>query len=294
MKSPEIPRWTGLIETELKRYFEKKDSTCSPLYDAMEYSLIAGGKRIRPLLVMMACHAAGGDPLNFIDLTIAVEMLHTYSLIHDDLPAMDDDDFRRGRQTNHKVFGEATAILAGDAMHSEAFEIILSKGGNRVSPEIHVALALDFCDSIGKNGMVAGQMMDLQAEKKEVSLEQLTLLHRRKTGALIRFCARMGGMLAQAPDSAMQSLTHYAETLGLLFQVVDDLLDRTTTREKFGKTPGKDLIQEKATFPKLLGEAETILMADRLLAQCHEILHHSRLETRLLRELTDFVRTRDY
>ena len=292
MKSPVVSEWTELITKALNSCFADKDPASHPLDHSMEYSILAGGKRVRPLLVLMACEAAGQDPLPFIEISLAPELLHTYSLIHDDLPCMDDDDLRRGKPTSHKVFGEALAILSGDGLHSVAFEYLASKGPSSLPPEIRLALIKEFCEAIGHHGMVAGQVMDLQAEKSPITLDQLFLLHARKTGALIRFCARMGGLLAQASPEDLSSLTLFSERLGLLFQVVDDILDRRATAEELGKTPGKDLSHDKATFPKLLGMNGTETLADELMQECLDILARSKLKKERLRDLVIFVRKR--
>ncbi len=291
MKNPVITQWGQAVERQLQQYFP---AAPSQLEEAMAYSVCAGGKRIRPLLAMMTYHGVlpEGDPLKIVDFVIAVEMLHTYSLIHDDLPAMDDDQLRRGKPTNHVVYGEAMAILAGDALQSEAFQILSDKG--RVQPEIRLKIISEFCHAVGRHGMVGGQSLDLLADKKTVKLPYLKRLHQQKTGALIRFSARMGALLAEADHEQLDAITGYSEKLGLLFQVVDDLLDRVSTPEELGKTPGKDEAQHKATFPLLLGMVETRKLADKLLQEALELLRHARLECGLLEELAVFIRNRTY
>jgi len=292
MDHPELKNWSEAVEAELCAYFKERDANSHPLEEAMAYSVNAGGKRIRPLMVLMSIQAVGADAASFIDMAIAPELLHTYSLIHDDLPSMDNDDLRRGQPTNHIVYGEAMAILAGDGLHTESFEVLAKAGPAEVTALQRLELIKEFCVAIGRNGMVAGQAMDLQAETHPINLDQLHILHARKTGALIRFCARMGAILGNANDEQLKHITAFAEKLGLLFQVVDDLLDRKATAEQLGKTPGKDAAQGKATFPNLIGMNQTETLADELLNQCLEILEHSNLASHHLANLATFTRNR--
>jgi geranylgeranyl diphosphate synthase type II len=264
------------------------------LEEAMAYSVLAGGKRIRPILSLLTCQTLGGTPEELLDLSLAAELLHAYSLIHDDLPAMDNDDLRRGKPTNHKVFGEATAILAGDALHSEAFEILATAGPSWVTPLQRQALITTFCQCIGRHGMVGGQAMDLFFEGRAIDLTTLQELHRRKTGALIRFSVLLSAQLADVTPDLLNALTDYSEHLGLLFQVVDDLLDITATPEELGKTPGKDEAVAKATFPRLLGEQKTMAYADHLLECCHLDLRVLAGEDSGLAEMASFVRFRHH
>jgi len=296
VKNPIVAKWSERIEHALKEYFSKKDPSCEPLDRAMAYSVLAGGKRIRPLLTFMVYKSINekNNPTDIIEMTLAIELLHTYSLIHDDLPSMDDDDLRRGKPTNHMVFGEAIAILAGDALHSEAFEILIKTGPKQITAEKRICILGEFCDAIGHRGMVAGQVMDLGAEDQEIDIDHLQLLHRRKTGALIRFSARLGAHLADATESQFSAITAYSEELGLLFQVVDDLLDREASVEELGKTPGKDMEQGKSTFPKLIGMEESRCLADQLYQKAILHIQNSNLNTHLLEELALFVRERAY
>lgn len=226
--------------------------------EAMNYSLLAGGKRIRPALAIECCACCGGDVESVRPAAVAVELIHTFSLIHDDLPAMDDDDLRRGRPTNHKVFGEAMAILAGDAMTALAFELLAAS----YEPDIAQRLILELAKATGAAGMVGGQALDIAAENTSVSLEDLQNIHRRKTGALVVASCRMGGIVARADPAALDALTRYGEHLGLAFQIADDLLDITATPEELGKATQKDERAGKNTYPALLG-----VEASRLLAQ---------------------------
>jgi geranylgeranyl diphosphate synthase type II len=217
----------------------------------MRYSLTAGGKRLRPLLCLMAAEACGADPAEALPAACALEMVHTYSLIHDDLPAMDDDDLRRGRPTCHKAFDEATAILAGDALLTLAFEVVAR--GVR-APEAAVACVRALAEASGPEGMVGGQMADLEAESRaDATVEGLEAIHRRKTGALLRASLRMGAAVALAPEPAVRALDAYGRAVGLAFQVVDDLLDVQGDEAKMGKRVGKDQGLGKWTYPGLLG-----------------------------------------
>ncbi len=234
------------------------------LLEAMEYSLTAGGKRIRPALVLecaAACaaesHASASDDVRLrasenrsaLAAAAAIELIHTFSLVHDDLPAMDDDDLRRGRPTNHKVYGEAMAILAGDAMVSAAFELIATDA----EPAIAARLIAELAHSTGPEGMIGGQVLDMEGEGKSLSLDQLKQLHRMKTGALLRSACRLGAIAAGAAEAQIVALSEYGRQLGLAFQIIDDLLDVTSTPEQMGKATGKDAAKGKNTYPSLLG-----------------------------------------
>ncbi len=221
------------------------------LLDAIEYSLLAGGKRLRPALVVESARACSGEAptRDVITAAGAIEMIHTFSLVHDDLPAMDNDDLRRGRPTNHKVFGEAHAILAGDSMMTMAFELLTALEdvplGNRLVAELARAA--------GPDGMIGGQVLDIDGEGMQLSLDELKQMHRFKTGALLRCACRMGAMCGKASAEQLQKLTEFGQHLGLAFQIVDDILDVTSTAEVMGKATGKDAERGKNTFPGLMG-----------------------------------------
>jgi geranylgeranyl diphosphate synthase type II len=221
------------------------------LLDAMEYSLTSPGKRIRPILVLAAAEAVGVDPHPLLPFACAVEMVHAYSLIHDDLPAMDDDDLRRGRPTNHKVFGEAVAILAGDALLTEAFAVL--SGEAPPTAEQRVSAIHELAVAAGAEGMVGGQTADILAEGAEVNLGRVESIHRRKTGALLRACVRIGGVLAGADARSLASLSTYGEAMGLAFQIADDLLDELGNTQATGKTAQRDRERGKLTYPATLG-----------------------------------------
>jgi geranylgeranyl diphosphate synthase type II len=241
------------VEDALDRYLPPEaDDLCPPrLAAAMRHSLMGGGKRLRPILALMAAEACGADPAVALPSACALEMIHTYSLIHDDLPAMDDDDLRRGRPTCHKAFDEATAILAGDALQALAFEIIARDTHPAAAA---VACMRELAEGSGPSGMAGGQMADLQAEGRlDPSLDALEAIHRRKTGALLRASLRMGALAAGAPADHLDALSSYGHGIGLAFQIIDDLLDVEGDETKLGKRVGKDSGLGKWTYPSLLG-----------------------------------------
>jgi geranylgeranyl diphosphate synthase type II len=240
-----------LVEAALAAHLDRCDGAPATLREAMSWSLLAGGKRLRPILALAACEAVGGKPDDAIDAACAVEFVHTYSLIHDDLPAMDDDDFRRGRPTSHKKFGEAVAILAGDALCAEAFRVAAQ---HRKGREERVAdVVYELARASGAVGMVGGQVIDIEATGKKIAVEELETLHRAKTGELLLVAVRAGARMGGADQAAMERLTVYGRALGLAFQIVDDVLDITADLQTLGKDPGSDREAGKTTFVDLLG-----------------------------------------
>jgi len=237
------------------------------LNQSMVYSLIGGGKRIRPVLALASAAAVGGDVEAVLPSAVALELLHTYSLIHDDLPAMDNDDYRRGRLSNHKVYGEANAILTGDALLTYAFELLAAPGANK--PETQLRIIREVAVAAGKDGMVGGQIADVAGEGRTLNLEEIEAIHKGKTGALLMASARLGGILAGGTEQQVQALTDYSQALGLAFQIKDDILDVVGNSEILGKPAGSDLRQGKATYVSLLGleGAEHQLHAEILKAQ---------------------------
>jgi len=221
------------------------------IHRAMRYSLFAGGKRMRPALCLAAAAACGGNEADAMPLACAVECIHTYSLIHDDLPAMDNDDYRRGKLTNHKVFGEGIAVLAGDALLTQAFEIAARCKGWPRYP--HQRLISELASAAGSRQLIAGQVADLEGEGKKISARQLRYIHERKTSALLCCSVRLGGMSANCTPHQLKALTDFGYHVGLAFQVIDDILDVTQTSEKLGKTAGKDSKAQKATYPSIVG-----------------------------------------
>jgi len=242
-------RYKSLVEARLEEYF-LEDVPQKRLLEAMRYSLLADGKRVRPVLVLAFCEASGGRAEEALEFACAVEMLHTYSLIHDDLPCMDDDDLRRGRPTNHVVFGEYTAVIAGDALQAAAFETIL-KAPLDAEKKAEAALAL--AKAAGAYGMCAGQQLDMEGEGRRFSLAEVEQTHRLKTAALIKAAASMGCIAAGASKARIEAAEKYAEALGLAFQIRDDLLDVTGSAEILGKNVGSDAESGKSTFVTLLG-----------------------------------------
>ncbi len=242
---------TRLVDQALDRFLPRTTTRPATIHRAMRYSLFAGGKRMRPALVLAASEACGGDPADALPLACAVECLHTYSLIHDDLPAMDNDDFRRGKPTSHKVFGEGIAVLAGDALLTQSFELLTAaRGWPRYS---HRDLVRELAVAGGSLQLIAGQVADLEGEGKDLTLAQLRYIHERKTSALLRCAARFGGMSANCTPRQLEALTDFGTHVGLAFQVIDDILDVTQTTEQLGKTAGKDEAVGKATYPRIVG-----------------------------------------
>jgi farnesyl diphosphate synthase len=287
--------WVEARRAELSVLLEARmrppgDGDPGRLVEAMGYSLLAPGKRIRPLLAMAAAETVGPLDDNVRLACASVELIHCYSLIHDDLPAMDDDDFRRGRPSNHKAFGEATAILAGDALQALAFEV-LAHEDTHGDPAVRVALVSELAKAVGAHGMVGGQMLDLLAEKEgaDMSIGAITHLQRLKTGALISFSCMAGAILGKASEPLRAALSDYAHDLGLAFQIVDDLLDIEGTAQELGKTPGKDQAAGKATFVSILGKERARAQADHLARQAAQHLDPFGEAADLLRQAAKFV-----
>ena len=277
------------VDQALRQALSNRPSQSSVLQAAMDYSLFNGGKRLRPLLVYSVCEALGADLVVADPAAMAVELIHTYSLVHDDLPAMDDDDLRRGRPTCHKAYDEATAILVGDALQSLAFEVLTEAAPETVGP-----LVQTLAQAGGHRGMVAGQMLDLQAEGQSITLTDLQALHELKTGALIRAAVRMGGLVAQANASTLACLDEYATCVGLAFQVQDDLLDVTGDAQVLGKKTGADAALHKATYPALLGLSGAQQKAQALVHQAQQSLQSLPGDWQLLALLADWCVSRDH
>jgi geranylgeranyl diphosphate synthase type II len=286
------------VESALQGYLQLPRECPERLRAAMEYSLLAGGKRLRPALVLLACRACGGDDARAMPAACAIEMIHTYSLIHDDLPAMDDDDLRRGRPTCHKQFDEATAILAGDGLLTLSFEIVAR---DIRPPEIAAACCVDLANAAGVVGMVGGQMADLEAERGPFSgepeagagLEFLESIHRRKTGRLLSCALTLGGRVAGATPESLRRLEIYGRHVGLAFQIADDLLDVLGDEGKMGKGLRKDAGRGKLTYPGLLGEAGSRAKAESLVVQACAELEVFGERARDLQALAGYVIERD-
>ena len=256
-----------LVDEELDRLITLETGV-SDINEAVRYSLLAGGKRIRPLLLMAAAQAVGVCGAKFLPVACGLEMIHTYSLVHDDLPAMDDDDYRRGRLTNHKVYGEAKAILAGDALLTKAFEVMLSQ--DNVDSKVLVEIVRNIAIYAGDRGMVGGQTIDLEAEKNIISMDVLKKMHMAKTGALFKAAVISGGKLARADEKQLEALTLYAENYGLAFQITDDILDITGDAGEMGKNPGSDERKQKYTYISAYGLAQAQKMAEQHVAEAVE------------------------
>jgi geranylgeranyl pyrophosphate synthase len=275
---------TARVDEALDRLLPPETEEPCTIHRAMRYSVLAGGKRLRPALVLLGARAAGGDDGAVLDAACAVEMVHTYSLIHDDLPSMDDDDLRRGRPSCHKVFGEAHAILAGDALHTLAFEIL----GSTPDSARGAALVLELSRACGTRGMVGGQAADLEAEGRPPDVAVVEGIHRRKTGALLVASLRMGALGAGGGPVVLGRLTEFGERLGMAFQIVDDLLDEEGARGDLGKTPGKDRQKGKMTYPAAVGMEASRARALSLAASAREAALGLPAGA-LLADLADFV-----
>ena len=262
------------------------------LYDSMRYSLFAGGKRLRPVLVLATVEALGGDVQAALPVAATLEMIHTYSLVHDDLPAMDDDDLRRGKPTNHIVYGDAVAVLAGDALLTQAFQVlgtIEARGREAVMLRIVGELAT----ASGSVGMVAGQAADMLNEGKRADAGTLAFIHAHKTGALLTASVRIGALFAGATEEQLQALTTYAQRIGLAFQIVDDILDVVGEAEKLGKAVGADAAHAKSTYPLLYGLEESRAMVRRLTDEAHDALRSVNLQSERLHQIADWLFQRE-
>ncbi|MEJ8545480.1 farnesyl diphosphate synthase [Brevibacillus borstelensis] len=281
---------TSYIERHLTSLLER-EGVPSTLYESMAYSLMAGGKRLRPMLVLAVLEALDKPLERGIPYAAALEMIHTYSLIHDDLPAMDDDDLRRGKPTNHKVFGEATAILAGDALLTRAFGLVAERYLDHpdVRPVTVVKLIAELGKRAGAAGMVGGQMADIQGEGKQLSLAELEFIHQHKTGDLLIAALRGGGYLAEATEEQMAALTQYGRNIGLAFQIQDDILNVEGDSKQLGKAVGSDADRQKATYPSLIGMDESKARLLQLVDEAKQVLKSVGLNHSALVPLADYV-----
>ncbi len=277
---------------DLHAYFEKVlaryNDAPARLMESIAYSLYAGGKRLRPALVIESFHACGGDDStrsSAMAAAAAMELIHTFSLIHDDLPAMDNDDLRRGRPTNHKVFGEAMAILAGDAMTVMAFELLAIDA----APGVVGAMVRELASGAGPEGMIGGQVLDMEGESKKLDMEQLRRLHRMKTGALLTSSCRLGAIAANASEETVNRLSSFGANLGLAFQIIDDILDETSTPEQMGKATGKDAAKGKNTYPSLVGLDSSREQADAALQAALESIEPLGKRGQALQTIARFV-----
>ena len=282
---------TAEVNQALDRFLPAASTKPATIHKAMRYSLFAGGKRLRPTLCLAAAEACGGNSNNAMPLACAVECIHTYSLVHDDLPAMDNDDFRRGKLTSHKVFGEGIAVLAGDALLTQAFEI--AAGCKSLPRYSHQGIILELAHAAGSLQLIAGQVADLEAEGKKISAEQLRYIHERKTSALLSCSVRLGGMSANCTPAELKALTVFGFHVGLAFQIIDDILDVTQTSEQLGKTAGKDTAAQKATYPAVIGLEKSRQAAQRMTNRAFAALKIFRGKAAALEALAAYLLRRD-
>src|SRR6266480_4577098 len=281
------------IDRALDRFLPKENAPPPTIHKAMRYSLFAGGKRLRPILCLAAAEGCKGKVTEALPLACAVECIHTYSLIHDDLPSMDNDDFRRGRATCHKVFGEGIAVLAGDALLTIAFEIVSRA---KPAPRYNMSILLrEIAVAAGSQKLIAGQVADLEAEGRPVKRDQLRYIHENKTAAILSTSVRLGAMSANAEAKKLRAITRFGHGLGLAFQVIDDILDVTQTSEILGKSAGKDVAAKKATYPSVIGLEKSRAEAKRLTRQAHNALSvFSNSEAEPLHALANYLLEREY
>lgn len=269
-----------LIEQKLDEFIPVKYP--EEIWESMRYSVLAGGKRLRPMLCLETCKVLSGSCEQAIPTACAIEMLHTQSLIHDDLPCMDNDDYRRGKLTNHKKFGESTAVLAGDALLSFAPQIIIQKTPKTIAPEKVLRVLEEFAVNAGAEKLIAGQVVDIASEGKQIDKETLNFIHDNKTAALFKLSVRTGAILGNADEKTIGALTLFAEKLGLAFQIMDDILDVTSTLEELGKTPGKDAQEGKVTYISFYGIEESKKQAASLCKAACDILEKNNIKSEVL------------
>ena len=281
-----------LVDQSLRKFLPGGSVAPKTIHEAMRYSVFAGGKRLRPVLTLAAAEACGGETEDALAPACAVELIHTYSLVHDDLPCMDDDDLRRGRPTSHKVYGEGMAVLAGDALLTEAFQVIAR------TPDTPRYQARDYVSELataaGSKQLIGGQVLDLEGEGRKLTKRELVRIHENKTAALLTASLRRGGMTANATPKRLEALTSFGYHLGLAFQVIDDILDVTQSTEQLGKTAGKDIAAEKATYPALLGLEKSRLEARRLTDKAMSALKPFRAHGARLEEIASYLLEREY
>lgn len=282
------------IEDILKQYMPKEEGYQKIIMESMNYSLNAGGKRLRPILTLEACKLVGGNEDDAIPFAAAIEMIHTYSLIHDDLPALDNDDLRRGRKTNHIVYGEDIAILAGDALLNYAFETMLSTSLEKDNPKKYLRAIHEIAKSVGIYGMIGGQVVDVQSEDMKISKDKLDYIHNNKTAAIMVGCMRAGAIIGDADDNKLEQITKYAKNIGLAFQIVDDILDIIGEESKLGKKVGSDIDNNKSTYPSLIGLEESKQIAKNLIEEAKLSIKAINNDGEFLCGLADYIIDREY
>lgn len=291
----ELACLSSMVERYLNEYFDglEQDVPEKNLLKSMRYSLLGAGKRIRPVLALAVAKMLGEQIGTVMPFAVSIEMIHTYSLIHDDLPAMDNDDYRRGKLTNHKVYGEAMAILAGDALLNEAFELMLKSSlADRAKMEQFIKAALVIAEAAGKTGMIAGQVIDMESEGKKLSEEALKDMHRKKTGALLKASVLVPAILAGSTDEILESLAQYADSVGLAFQIKDDILDVESSLDELGKPAGSDLKNNKTTYVSLFGIDKAKLMLNEATECAVDALKPYGEKAWFLREAAYFIANR--
>lgn len=284
----------SFVEKVLKEYMPKEEGYQKTVIEAMNYSLSAGGKRLRPILTLEACKIVGGNEDEAIPFAIAIEMIHTYSLIHDDLPALDNDDLRRGRPTNHKVYGEAMGILAGDALLNYAFEVMLAGSINKENPEKYLKAINEIAKGAGIYGMIGGQVVDVESENKQIEKEKLDYIHMNKTAAMMVGCMRAGATIGGANSEQMEEITKYAKNIGLSFQIVDDILDIVGDEAKLGKKVGSDIENHKSTYPSLSGLDKSKEIAHNLIDEAKKSIEKLSDDVDFLKGLAEYIIDREY
>ena len=289
----ELKEYSHLINNALESYLETNDENSRLVNEAMQYSTFAGGKRLRPVLLLATYKLFKDDMTNALPFAAAIEMIHTYSLIHDDLPAMDDDDYRRGKLTNHKVFGEGIAILAGDGLLNKAYEVLLSEIVESNNPVIVAKAAKVIGDAAGVKGMIGGQVADIVSEDQEITAEALDYIHAHKTGALIEASMVSGAILAGAQPQDIKKIKQVGKNLGLAFQIKDDVLDIIGDEKQLGKQIGSDKANEKATYPKLYGIDACHKMIRELTKESNQVLDEYLPQSRFLKELNNYLMDRE-
>lgn len=286
----QLKKYTDIVDKQLDKYLALKDNPQGIIYEAMRYSVFAGGKRLRPVLMLLTCEMCGGDINEVLPFACALEMIHTYSLIHDDLPAMDNDDLRRGKPTSHKQFGEATAILAGDALLNKAFEVVSQYSGNNSDRAIKAINILAV--SSGTEGMIGGQIVDMQSEGRKITLDELRYLHLNKTGAIIRSACKIGAVMSGADSVKIKAVDEFSKNLGIAFQIQDDILDVTGTEAELGKPIGSDAEEGKNTYVSLLGLQKSKDMSEEYSKKAKQALDIFGEKANTLKELTDYLTDR--
>ncbi|QXM06027.1 polyprenyl synthetase family protein [Crassaminicella indica] len=291
----ELQKKADLIEDSLEKYLPKENSPQKHIFDAMRYSIFAGGKRLRPILMLAACDFVGGNIDDVLPFACAIEMIHTYSLIHDDLPAMDNDDYRRGKPTNHKVYGEGIAILAGDALLNYAFELMIRAiSKNHKNLERKVLAMKEIAEASGIYGMIAGQVVDLLSENKKIDGTKLDFIHNHKTAALIIAPIRAGAILSGASKEELEALTVFAKNIGLGFQIRDDILDIIGDEKKLGKKVGSDTENQKSTYPSVYGLDASKKKVDELFNKSVKAIEHFGSRSEFFIQLSNYLVKREY